>query len=99
MLAALLGTIFGAVCQSFIETFLEEYLAIFGLSVTQIGVSFLGNSTRTCYQGIIAENVVHCQQNALIIVEFYKIVNLLIMVVIFRKATIKRTLILHLCII
>jgi len=44
VLVALLGTIFGAVCQSFIETFLEEYLAIFGLSVTQIGVSFLAMS-------------------------------------------------------
>jgi hypothetical protein len=39
---ALVGTIFGAVCQGFIESFLEEYLAIFGLSVAQIGVSFLG---------------------------------------------------------
>lgn len=44
VLVALLGTMFGAVCQSFIETFLEEYLAIFGLSVTQIGVSFLAMS-------------------------------------------------------
>eukprot|EP00088_Acartia_fossae_P018660 TRINITY_DN20780_c0_g1_i1.p1 TRINITY_DN20780_c0_g1~~TRINITY_DN20780_c0_g1_i1.p1 ORF type:complete len:434 (-),score=65.50 TRINITY_DN20780_c0_g1_i1:268-1569(-) len=44
VLIALAGTIFGAVCQSFIETFLEEYLAIFGLSVTQIGVSFLAMS-------------------------------------------------------
>ena len=40
---ALVGTMFGAVCQGFIESFLEEYLAIFGLSVAQIGVSFLGN--------------------------------------------------------
>jgi len=42
VLLALVGTMFGAVCQGFIETFLEEYLAIFGLSVSQIGVSFLG---------------------------------------------------------
>ena len=39
---ALTGTVFGAVCQGFIETFLESYLALFGLSVSQIGVSFLG---------------------------------------------------------
>ena len=45
VLVALTGTVFGAVCQGFIETFLEEYLAIFGLSVSQIGVSFLGNYT------------------------------------------------------
>jgi len=44
VLLALLGTVFGAVCQGFIETFLEEYLAIFGLSVSEIGVSFLAMS-------------------------------------------------------
>lgn len=44
VLVALTGTVFGAVCQGFIETFLEEYLAIFGLSVSQIGVSFLAMS-------------------------------------------------------
>ena len=42
VLLALLGTVFGAVCQGFIETFLESYLALFDLSVSQIGVSFLG---------------------------------------------------------
>jgi len=41
---ALTGTVFGAVCQGFIETFLESYLALFGLSVSQIGVSFLAMS-------------------------------------------------------
>jgi hypothetical protein len=46
VLLALLGTMFGAVCQGFIESFLEEYLAIFELSVSQIGVSFLGNSIK-----------------------------------------------------
>jgi len=44
VLLALLGTVFGAVCQGFIETFLEEYLEIFGLSVSEIGVSFLAMS-------------------------------------------------------
>ena len=42
VLLALTGTMFGAVCQGFIETFLESYLALFGLTVAQIGVSFLG---------------------------------------------------------
>ena len=42
VLLALFGTMFGAVCQGFIETFLESYLALFNLSVSQIGVSFLG---------------------------------------------------------
>jgi len=44
VLLALTGTIFGAVCQGFIETFLEEFLEIFGLSVTEIGISFLAMS-------------------------------------------------------
>jgi len=44
VLLPLIGTVFGAVCQGFIETFLEEYLALFGLNVTQIGVSFLAMS-------------------------------------------------------
>ena len=43
VLLALFGTVFGAVCQGFIETYLETYLELFGLSVSQIGVSFLGN--------------------------------------------------------
>jgi MFS family permease len=41
---ALLGTMFSATCQGFIESFLEEYLKIFSLSVTQIGLSFLSMS-------------------------------------------------------
>merc|ERR1719376_1651715 len=41
---ALLGTMFCATCQGFIESFLEEYLKIFNLSVTEIGISFLGMS-------------------------------------------------------
>eukprot|EP00088_Acartia_fossae_P044123 TRINITY_DN4676_c0_g1_i3.p1 TRINITY_DN4676_c0_g1~~TRINITY_DN4676_c0_g1_i3.p1 ORF type:complete len:484 (-),score=84.86 TRINITY_DN4676_c0_g1_i3:282-1733(-) len=44
VLLALLGTIFSATCQGFIESFLEEYLKIFNLSVTQIGLSFLAMS-------------------------------------------------------
>jgi len=44
IILALLGTVFGAVCQGFIETFLEEYLAIFGLTVSEIGISFLAMS-------------------------------------------------------
>ena len=41
VLLALLGTVFSAVIQGFIESFLEEYLKIFNLSVTSIGLSFL----------------------------------------------------------
>ena len=41
---ALTGTVFGAVCQGFVESFLESHLALFGLSVTQVGVSFLAMS-------------------------------------------------------
>jgi len=44
ILLALCGTIYSAVCQSFIESFLEEFLSIFSLSVTKIGVSFLAMS-------------------------------------------------------
>ena len=45
VLVTLVGTVFGAVSDSFVETFLEEHLAKFNLSVTQIGVSFLTMST------------------------------------------------------
>ncbi len=41
VLLALFGTMFSATVQGFLESFLEEYLKIFGLSVTQIGLSFL----------------------------------------------------------
>jgi len=41
VLFALLGTVFSASVQGFIESFLEEYLQIFDLSVTHIGLSFL----------------------------------------------------------
>lgn len=44
VLVALLGTVYGAICQGFIETFLEEYLSGFGLTITVIGVSFLAMS-------------------------------------------------------
>lgn len=44
VLVALLGTVYGAVCQGFIETFLVEYLSQFGLSISVIGVSFLAMS-------------------------------------------------------
>jgi len=62
VLLALLGTVFGAVCQGFIETFLEEYLAIFGLSVSEIGVSFLAMSVpymiATPIWGWLVDNIV-----------------------------------------
>ena len=45
VLVTLVGTVFGAVSDSFVETFLEEHLARFNLSVTQIGASFLTMST------------------------------------------------------
>ena len=45
VLVALVGTVFGAVSDSFVETFLEEHLAKFDLSVAQIGASFLAMST------------------------------------------------------
>lgn len=41
VILSLLGTMFSATVQGFLESFLEEYLKIFGLSVTQIGLSFL----------------------------------------------------------
>eukprot|EP00088_Acartia_fossae_P003742 TRINITY_DN115_c0_g1_i1.p1 TRINITY_DN115_c0_g1~~TRINITY_DN115_c0_g1_i1.p1 ORF type:complete len:453 (-),score=79.16 TRINITY_DN115_c0_g1_i1:233-1591(-) len=44
VMLSLLGTMFSATCQGFIESFLEEYLKIFGLSVSQIGLSFLSMS-------------------------------------------------------
>ena len=45
VLVTLVGTVFGAVSDSFVETFLEEHLANFELSVAQIGASFLTMST------------------------------------------------------
>jgi len=55
---ALVGTMFGAVCQGFIESFLEEFLAIFGLSVAQIGVSFLGMYRNLLWSGFLVEGAV-----------------------------------------
>ena len=45
VLVTLVSTVFGAVSDSFVETFLEEHLANFDLSVVQIGASFLTMST------------------------------------------------------
>ena len=45
VLVTLVGTVFGAVSDSFVETFLEEHLAKFDLSVTQIGATFLTMSS------------------------------------------------------
>jgi len=45
VLVTLVGTVFGAVSDSFVETFLEEHLAEFDLSITQIGATFLTMST------------------------------------------------------
>ena len=45
VLVTLVGTVFGAVSDSFVETFLEEHLANFDLSVVQLGATFLTMST------------------------------------------------------
>lgn len=62
ILLALLGTIFGAVCQGFIETFLEEYLEVFGLTVSEIGLAFLAMSIpymiATPIWGWLVDNIV-----------------------------------------
>ena len=41
VLVTRVGTVFGVVSDSFVETFLEEHLAKFDLSVVQIGATFL----------------------------------------------------------
>ena len=44
VLQALSGTVFGASCQGLLEACLEPYLETFNLSITTIGLTFLGLS-------------------------------------------------------
>jgi predicted MFS family arabinose efflux permease len=44
VLVALSGTIYGASCQGLLEACLEPYLETFDMTITQIGLTFLGLS-------------------------------------------------------